>query len=144
DPAIEPILEVRGITAFINPEEGGTWHDNAARMLPNAAIRIMPGRPDRRHALPYPLPLASLNPKGPIVIHIGAGSEVKRWPLICWLLLVFFLGKDAPVRLIAGEAEHERLNMSELASFRNHGGEFLWTVDELVSALRPASLFISA
>ena len=143
---VEPIPDVRAVTAFIAPEsEGGNiWLDNATRLFPSAAIRLSPERPTRALAKPFPLPPAVLNPGAPILLHIGAGSEQKRWPLTSWIQLARSLGQTGTAQLIAGEVEHERLTMSELSTFRSQGGEFLWKLDELAAVLKKARMFISA
>jgi hypothetical protein len=85
--------------------------------------------------------------RGPIVMHIGAGSSEKRWPLPLWRGLmgqVQALLPDRPIRLIAGEVESDRLTAAERTMFMSLGGRFLFTLDELADVLDSAGAYIGA
>jgi len=84
-------------------------------------------------------------PGGPVVMHIGAGSSEKRWPMPMWRALhqqftTLIPGKV--IRIIAGEVEEDRLVASERAMFTAMGGTFLTGLDQLASELEHASGFI--
>jgi hypothetical protein len=85
-------------------------------------------------------------PDGPIVMHVGAGSAEKRWPMPLWRALHAELtaSNRQSVRVIAGEVEEERLVASERAMFVAMGGEFLPGLDHLADELERASGFIGA
>lgn len=164
---VEPVRLVRSVTAYLGPDDESlrTWRTNAQRLFPGAVLRLRPERPDRPQALWYPLP--ALNPcdPGAMVMHIGAGSESKRWPLERWLALAEAISgtsSGAPreprrprpgsrrvtglhkVRLIAGEVEREKLSATDQQSFTQAGGEFLFNLDNLVATIRSARIFIAA
>jgi hypothetical protein len=84
---------------------------------------------------------------GPLVIHIGAGSSEKRWPLPLWRGLIGQLQvllPDRSIRLIAGEVENDRLTAAERAMFMSLGGVFLFTLEELADVLDSAGAYIGA
>ena len=80
---------------------GRTWVENARRAFPRAEIIAEPRRVDRVVALEYaarfggapPVPVRR-NPRGPVVIHVGAGSEDKRLTMEWWVGWI----RDATVR----------------------------------------------
>jgi hypothetical protein len=153
---IEPIEGVSEVLAYDASPAGhsATWFANAARMFPGASLRHMPCRPDRRnvaelvaefgHDVPIP---ERRNAAGPVVIHIGAGSLLKRWPLAQFATLASDL-RDAgcTVRLIAGEAEGiQPTTQTPLGGGGLDGclaPDSLATLDALAEAIRPARLFI--
>ncbi len=87
---------------------------------------------------------AQRNRTGPVVLHVGAGSETKRWPMERWCAAageLIRLGR--PVSLIAGEVEIERLDAKDRARFIAAGGKFLDTLDALADALAGASVVVA-
>lgn len=138
----DPIRGVRTVTAFVGPTTA--WLENAAHLFPDATVNTIPDRPTRPLSLPYPHPPPRFNPRGPIILHIGAGSESKRWLLSSWLRLTQQLSGIAPVHLIAGDVEHERLTAADLVAFHERGGQVLWSLTDLAATVKTAALFISA
>lgn len=165
---VEPVRMVQGVTAYLGADDQGlrVWRTNAGRMFPGASVRLRHQRPDRPHAQWYPVP--ALNPcdPGAIVMHVGAGSEKKRWPLERWLALADLLAGEAGhagsgssgtrprpgraragarrVRLIAGEVEREQFSAADQEALAVAGGEFLFKLDDLAAAVRSARMFIAA
>lgn len=82
------------------------------------------------------------NPGGPVILHVGAGSRDKRWPMTYWAALAAAL--PTPVQLLAGEVEHEQFTSAERSTFTALGGEFLTTLPDLAKHLRAARLVICA
>lgn len=143
----EVIAMVAGDPASDGPT--GTWLQNARTMFPGARIRPFPGRVNRveprgleRDTEPL---LARSNPAGPILMHVGAGGESKRWPMERWLALASGVNDAGlSVRLIAGEVERERLDHAERDAFERAGGLFLDSLDALADEIERARLFLSA
>lgn len=85
------------------------------------------------------------NPTGPIVCHIGAGSNDKRWPVERWAELAAMLRvRGSEVRLLAGEVERERLAAAERAAFVAIGGRYVESLADLAGEIAAARLFIGA
>ncbi|MBL8764414.1 MAG: glycosyltransferase family 9 protein [Phycisphaerae bacterium] len=62
---------------------------------------------------------------GPVLLHVGAGGEAKRWPLDRWLELAALLRRGGHVtELCAGPVEHERFSPSERERFARSSGRF--------------------
>ncbi len=142
---VEPVRVVQGVTAYLGPDEGlKVWRGNAERMFPGAKVRFKAERPDRLQAQWYPVP--ALNPcdPGAVVMHVGAGSEEKRWAVDRWLALAGLVQGSRRVRLIAGEVERERLSATDLQAFVKAGGEFLFELDVLAAAIKSARVFVAA
>lgn len=120
---------------------------NLARMFPSAAVEAGPpptGADARAVVATCPGALAPArdNPHGPAVLHVGAGSEAKRWAVHHWVGLAEDLrARRERVELIAGEVEHERLRGSERAAFEGAGGRFIFGLDALADLLRGARVF---
>lgn len=82
-------------------------------------------------------------PSGPVLLHVGAGSPLKRWPLDRFLALNRELRDHAHLcGLLAGEVEAERFSPAELARFRDHGGVVCESLAELAGQLRTARLVV--
>jgi hypothetical protein len=152
DAEIRPIEGVTRALAFnAGPDVAGElWLSNAARMFPGASIERRPERPDRLvvsrlvHEIGGQAALAARrNPRGPVVIHAGAGSEEKRWPLARFGDLIERLKLSFPVVLIAGEVEAERFGDCEQALFERLAGRFLHSLEDLAGVGRSARLFIA-
>ncbi|MBY0260780.1 MAG: glycosyltransferase family 9 protein, partial [Phycisphaerales bacterium] len=110
-----------------------------------------PGSPSRsmlwqrldvpRHGTTHP----RSNPDGPVIIHAGAGSPAKRWPVERISALIDRLAKaDVPTRLIAGHIEAERFSPDDRQRFDKTGGQVLTTLDELHDQLLAARAFVGA
>lgn len=154
--ADDPVRGVQRVVTFTADEAsdaGRRWLAAAATMFPGAAITPAgpPGSESRRRlwtemdverlgAAP-----ARSNPSGPAVLHVGAGSRDKWWPMERWATLAAGLrGRGCAVRLIAGEVELDRMNRQERAALEHSGGEFLATLDDLAAALAGARLVVGA
>lgn len=72
---------------------------------------------------------------GPAVVHVGAGSREKVWPLEWWRELIAGDERLRGAFVIAGEVEAERMSKSEWMEFRAMGGRWLGTADELLDVL---------
>lgn len=85
------------------------------------------------------------NPDGPVIIHAGAGSPAKRWPLERIAALIDRLTQSrVPTQLIAGEIEAERFSPDDRRRFSETGGQVLTTLDELHDQLLAARAFVGA
>jgi len=120
-PTIEPIPEVRQVICHV-ASAGSRWHRQARRVFPNAAIEFRANRP------PEPAPVGSIaaipvrGRGGVALLHAGAGSPSKRWPLERTLDLAKRLEPD--VALLAGEVEAEQWAPAEREAFLHAGGRF--------------------
>lgn len=122
----------------------GVWGENARRMFPGAAFEEI-GRPSR--ALYGGADVGRDVPRrenrgGPVVLHVGAGAEEKRWPLARWAEVAAGLRAAGEVVLIAGEVERERLSAEERAAFASMGGRYLGSLAELAEVLKGARVVI--
>lgn len=89
------------------------------------------------------MPALRENTGGAIVMHVGAGSEAKRWSMERWVELCAVLRSEGhAVVLIAGEVEAERLSGRERALFEGAGGRFLGTLEALADVLGAARVFV--
>lgn len=127
---------------------GSTFDQNLRRMFPAARIeRPPPPRADHARAeterAPHFAPVLRRNPDGPIVLHVGAGSGSKRWPLERFAELGSLLGERASApRFIAGEVERERFAPGERSVFHRLGGVFIETLEHLEETLSRAALVV--
>jgi len=142
----EPVPEVAEVIAFAAGGTGAAnavWERNLRLMFPGAAIDLQPGRPDSTFArdLTERGGAADLrgNPTGEVILHVGAGSPLKRWPLARFAELATRLAGSP----IAGEVEAERFSTHEARLLREIGGQFLPTLDALAAKLRAARLVIA-
>lgn len=122
----------------------GVWGENARRMFLGAAFEEI-GRPSR--ALYGGADVGRDVPRrenrgGPVVLHVGAGAEEKRWPLARWAEVAAGLRAAGEVVLIAGEVERERLSAEERAAFASMGGRYLGSLAELAEVLKGARVVI--
>jgi heptosyltransferase III len=136
---------------LIDPDSlaGLTWLGNARRMFPGAVLECLGAPLDRTRAMQLAghedLTPARPNQHGPLIVHVGAGSRDKMWPLERWMMLAQRLsGSLAAPLMIAGEAEGERFTNDERQRFEHYGGRFIWSLVELADLLRTARLFIGA
>lgn len=130
-------------------EADGVWARNTERMFPGARMTLLNGRPDslfaRRWTERGGEPSPRRNPGGPIVLHVGAGSAAKRWPMERWLATASALrGVGVAPRVIAGEVEAEKFSLAEREAFSLLRGEFLQGLGRLASELRSARLVVAA
>lgn len=127
------------------------WEGHARAMFPNAPIEFIFQRPDAalaRQLAPGHLcgPLHT-NSAGPIVVHVGAGSLAKRWPIERWASLEECVPSHA-VRFIAGEAERGTFEEAGVGAPRwalfheRLGGTLLRDLDTLATRLLDARAFV--
>lgn len=143
---IETVSGVRRVVDYL----GGTqvYRRSLRAMFPGAVVlhEPPPTGGDELVALvrdhPVAAPPPRLNPEGPVVLHVGAGSEAKRWRMERWAELALRL-EGCTVRLIAGEVERERLSPSERALFESLGGRWIDTLRALADELRVAGLVVA-
>jgi hypothetical protein len=152
-PASGPGALPRLVFTFLaNPRTaaGQCWLRNARALFPAARILSIANRPDRAlalrlagcHGLIQPARLQS--PSGPTILHVGAGSPAKRWPMEQWATLHAQLGAPDAVRVIAGEVEQERFTPDERRLFDSIRGCYLSDLRALAHTLRSARLVIAA
>jgi len=142
---VEPVASAVSVVAYLGRGGEGTqaWMANARRMFPNAVIAHRSERPSRPKAVRYALPERRGVADGPVVMHVGAGAEEKRWALEKWVELARDLKGSPGARLIAGEVERERLSDAERTAFEGAGGEFFTALSELAGAIRSARMFVA-
>lgn len=146
---VEGVIEgVSRVFTFLAGEDapGRTWLRNASRLFPGATIEPRRAPIDRRTALAIeglpPAPAAPRdNPGGPVILHIGAGSREKRWPLECWAEVGRALPEAIP---IAGEVERERFDAREHGLFASLGGRWIDSLDGLADLMLAARLVLAA
>ena len=151
-PNIEPVTGVDRVVSFHPPAPETVkrmWLRNVTDMFPGARITLVRRRPDRRFAQRWsargPAPAPRGDPAGPVLLHVGAGSEAKRWPLDRWIELASRLrASGTPCRLLAGEVELERFSAQERAAFDSARGEFLFDPTELSLAVIAARAVVCA
>lgn len=143
--AVEPVPGVQRVVDYL----GGTvaYRRNLRAMFPGAEVSHEPppaGGDElaafvREHprAAPPPRP----NVAGPVVLHVGAGSEAKRWPMDRWAEVARGL-PGCDVRVIAGEVEHERVPAADRALFERLGGRWIDSLAALADELRAARLVV--
>jgi ADP-heptose:LPS heptosyltransferase len=147
DSATDPIMGVSYVLAFLADGPGSaTWVANAVSMFPGARVERDRRRIDRVTALEHaarwggapPVPVRRC-PTGPIVAHVGAGGEAKRWPMPRWERVVnSWRHRGARVDVIAGEVERERLTPTEHGAFDAMGGRFIQSLTALGDLLKSA------
>lgn len=144
--AVPGVAKVVSFMADGATDAGKVWTANVAAMFPGAAVESVPGPIDRVAALRLAGGAGQVvvrpNAGGPLVLHVGAGSEAKRWPLEQWAELQAALQRIGRVEVIAGEVEAERLNPSERAEFGAMGGRFVQGLDDLSALIGSARVFL--
>lgn len=131
-------------------EEGSVWARRARERYPRAELVLVPGPLDRGSALrlearfggPAMLETRQAGPGAAVVLHVGAGSGEKRWPMERWAALARAI--RGPVSVIAGEVEAERLTKEERAVFAGIGGRHIARLDDLAEELKRAGLVVCA
>lgn len=144
--AVEPVPGVQRVVDYLGGT--GAYRRNLRAMFHGAEVSHEPppvGGDElaafvREHprAAPPPRP----NAAGPVVLHVGAGSEAKRWPMARWAALARGL-EGCEVRLIAGEVERERLGDSDRDTFERIGGRWIDSLAALADELRGARLVVA-
>ncbi len=147
DAAIEPVPGVARVVDHTGGE--GLFARNLRAMFPGALINAEPpprARQSAAYADAHPLAAVTVrdNPGGPIVAHVGAGSDAKRWPMVRWVELLNRLAERRPVAAIAGEVEAEKFDADDRVAFGVLRGRFIPDLPDLVVELKRARLFIGA
>lgn len=153
----EPDPRVTRVVSFLTDRHESVWAINARAAYPAATLELHPAPIDRNAALRFAAgedasPRFRANDAGPVVLHVGAGSGAKRWPMDRWASLAGLLGGDstetrsissgaAPV-FVAGEAEAEGFTPADQDRFAALGGRFLTDLGSLADLLRSARLFL--
>lgn len=141
--AIEPVEDAARVVAFAGrgaPDR--VWLQNVGRMFPGARVSAVCRRPDARWARRTGGGAGvrvRANPRGPVVVHVGAGAETKRWAMAQWAEVV--RGVRPPVSVIAGEVEAERLRGEERGHFERMGGRFIEDLGSLAGLLKQARAY---
>lgn len=130
--------EVSRIESFVACKES-VWERNARLVFPNARIAHHQTSPPVRVEAPEHQPPVRRNDSGPVVLHVGAGSAAKRWPV---QRSVELAGMLADIVLLAGEVEREQFSEAEHTLYCNAGGRFCETLLELCDVIEAARLFI--
>ncbi len=153
-PAPEGAELASEVVAFIDDANAAVWERNAKRIFPRAHVLCLTGRVDRVCGID----LAGIeNPKrddnfaprwrapgepARLVVHVGAGSEDKRWPLERFLQVADRWWGAGGVTLVGGEVERERMSGAERAAFDAAGGRWIFDLDELLETIAPAAAFV--
>ncbi|MGD9690352.1 MAG: glycosyltransferase family 9 protein [Phycisphaerales bacterium] len=154
---------VREVYSFVATDEsaageaGQRWREGAARLFPGARVVLVgsPGSASRASVWRAVRadgvgaePDERLNPDGPIVMHVGAGSAAKRWGLDRWRGLFEHVVRvggaaGAPV-VLAGEVEEEQFGAVDRRLFASMGGRFVRALGELAGQIKRARVFVGA
>lgn len=153
--ASPPPSPIEGVSLVVSlaagPDHAALWLHNARLLFPGAAFEIVASQLDRElaktlalahaPALPLAAPRTPPDKSGgcPVLVHVGAGSREKRWPLDRFVALVRLLPDAA---LIGGEAERERFTPDERRDFLDAGGRFIGSLDALADTILAARFFI--
>ena len=146
--AVEPVAGAGLVVDHISSPDSTAFRANLRRMFPDA--ELVHGPPPRGGqngaAWVADHPAAQVerrpNPGGPIVLHVGAGSIAKRWPIQHWQALSLALASRAQVQVIAGEVEREQFAAESRRLFSDMGGRYLDELSELADCLRAARLVV--
>jgi ADP-heptose:LPS heptosyltransferase len=153
---IKAVAGVARVISFASPQGlEDSYKANLGAMFPGAQLLLVDRPLDRTLALEFARHFAvgrtheasaRPNPGGPIVLHVGAGSAGKRWPLSEWAKLRELLGEVGlgPVWVVAGEVEHEQFGKAELEVFGAMRGAFMGELGELADLLRTARVVVVA
>ena len=144
-----PVERLEGVDEVIDYLGGTTTAERLGEMFPGARVRSEApprgGLEAARWLESHPEGRAGLRgmAHGPVVIHVGAGGEAKRWPMDRWRELTEAISVAGPhVVALAGEAERERLGQKDTTVFERFGGRYVFELEALADQLRQASLFI--
>lgn len=151
-----PLRERPGAGLVLDYEHGASPARDARvkRMFPRARVVPMPqacgGETLRAFVEAHPLARAEVRTRegagasdGAIVLHVGAGSDAKRWAMANWFELHERLCDDGVgVAAIAGEVERERFTRADAGSFQRMGGRWIETLAELREVVGGARAFV--
>jgi ADP-heptose:LPS heptosyltransferase len=167
-PTLKLLASAHSVFSFIsNPQD--IWSKNVRRLAPEAELTTLRGPRDLglraaealvQELAPRPVVQTAVGqminsiaergigvrrtPDGSAVIHPGAGSPAKCWPVDRFIDLASRLRADGrAVRFILGEIERERWCAGEIDALRQAGdvkepSDYL----QLLEILQPASLYI--
>jgi ADP-heptose:LPS heptosyltransferase len=150
---------VRRVVSFLfEPEDPASqpWLRTVHAAFPNALIDLAgpPGSASRaalweREAVAaFGAAPLRWNPRGPVVIHAGAGSATKRWTLASWATLrqaIATTHPETPCIAVAGEVEAEQWTAPERGRFHAAlDGRFVARLDDLAGLLSTARVFVGA
>lgn len=134
------------------PDGGAQLERNLRAAFGASDVRLVHDQPDRTTAdkliaalglTPVPV-VRRRSAAGPVVLHVGAGSEAKRWAMERWCELHAALVRTGRmVSVVAGEVEFERLSSDDRQRFSAMGGRFVGTLDELADLLAAASVVVA-
>lgn len=153
---ILPVAGVAHVVSFLSVQgKDRTWSLNAAAMFPRARLELIDRQLTRTLALELarreggddPPPPVTPARDAPLLLHLGAGSAAKRWPIEMWARLIERLREQRPtlpLRVIAGEVEAEQYTREQLSLFDRLGGEFLSDLPHLRDALAGARSVVVA
>jgi ADP-heptose:LPS heptosyltransferase len=162
------LASTHAVFSFLANADDG-WSQNVRRLAPEAELTVLRGprelelpaeqalleelksRPFVQTAVAQILNSISQRgvgfhraPNGSVVLHPGAGSAAKRWPVERFIELAARLRADGrPVRFVIGETECGQWTAQSIAILRQ-AGEVKQPADylQLLEALSSASLFI--
>ena len=168
DPANRLLASAHSVFSFLSDGQDA-WAENVKRLAPEAELTVLRGpralglppadallaelatRPVVQTAVSQMLSsIASRGvgfrraPDGSVVIHPGAGSPAKCWPLERFVDLGRrFRAEGRAVRFVIGETERERWPAGQVDGLRGVG-EVVEPANylQLLDALQPASLFV--
>lgn len=161
DPALAGLLGgADRIISFISSGQDA-WAANLRTLAPRAGLYFIDPRPDPAAAMhiteswkrqltgqglemPWKLAAPRANNGGPVVIHPGAGSPGKCWPLERFEALIEYLHEvGRPVEVLLGEVELERWPAASLKRWqRDYGARQPADLMELADLIKTAALFI--
>ncbi len=148
-----PSAPIRGVDRvvsllFASPaDDAGRWRERVRALFPGAGVELVYAPLDRLTALSLPsLPPTDPGPidnhAGPVVLHVGAGSREKQWPLVRWATLAHALPR--PPVVLAGEVERDRFSAADRGCFSALSGRFIESLDELADLLLTARMVVAA
>lgn len=162
--AISPVPAWARCNLLISAVSSGhdAWARHAAQFSTASQILFFQPRPPAsflRHVSDYhrqqlasaglplptpPYPIVRQNPHGPIVIHPGAGSLAKCWPLQFYVQLAHHLSQHSLTpTFVLGPAELERVSPSAIAQIQSHFPTHLCpALTTLANILRPARHYL--
>jgi heptosyltransferase III len=132
---------------------GAAWHEAARRALGANEVLYVPapgtsGRAAmwaRFHVERRGKVQARSNALGPVVIHTGAGSRVKMWPMEHIAELANALrSRGRQCDVLAGEVEAELFSQEERRLFGQLSGECVLSLDVLAERLASAGVYVGA
>lgn len=131
-----------------------TWADNAAAMFPGAELEYVEEQLDRRVAMSLAeregartkdVKLRLRSDDAPVVLHVGAGSRGKRWPMGLWAELRELLAERCKdVMVLAGDVEMEQFSQKERDLLSQLHGKHPKDLPALSSVLKHARLVVAA